>query len=294
MQTIDPELLRSFVAIHETGSYASAASRVHKTQSTVSAQMNRLEEILGSALFEKEGRRNVLTRPGHKLLDYARSILRLNDEALAAFRPASLSGRITIGTSDDYAQAFLPPVLGSFARTFPEIEVTVATGNSVDLLGRMEIEGFDAVIASVGDGGGAGLLKLRSDPLHWIGAARGNAHRADRLPLALWPDGCAWRAIALAALARAGRNWRVVHTTSNAPLLAAAVAEDLGITIGPRWYLAPGLRIIEAFDRDYPLGTVDIGIQLRQGPISEPLAMFVDYLSRSLEQNAPTPITRAA
>lgn len=286
MHNIDPDLLRSFLAIQESGSYAAAAGRVNKTQSTISAQMSRLEEILDTSLFEKEGRRNVLTPSGARFLDYARSILRLHDEALTAFRPPSLRGQIRIGTSDDYAQAFLPPVLGSFSRAFPDIEVTIVTGNSADLLGRMEAEGFDAVIASIGEGVG-NFVRLRNDRLHWLGAEKGSAHLAERLPLALWPDGCAWRSIALAALARRSRDWRIVHTTSNAPLLAASVAEDLGVTVGPRWYLVPGLRVITTLDRDYPLGSVDIGVKLPSKPSSALLDAFVAFLKQSLAATAP-------
>lgn len=288
MRTIDPDLLRTYLAIVETGSYGAAARQVNKTQSTVSAQMKRLEEVLGVPLFEKDGRRNAVTDAGHKLIEYARSIVRLNDEAIGAFRPPAISGKLMIGTSDDYAQAFLPAVLGRFARLYADVEVQIVTANTDILLRSLDEGDFDAVIASV-EHGRPGLIRLRSDQLHWLGAERGNAHLRDPLPLALWPDGCAWRALALTALAEAGRNWRVVQTTSNAPLLAAAVREGLGITIGPPWHLAPGLRILDELDRACPLGMVDVGIKTRNGPHSAPLAAFIEHLQSSLRGGAPAP-----
>ena len=56
LATLEPELLRSFVAIAETGSFTAAAHRVHRTQSAVSMQIKRLEELLGRELFLREGR----------------------------------------------------------------------------------------------------------------------------------------------------------------------------------------------------------------------------------------------
>ena len=101
MIAIDPDFLRSFLAISDTGSYGAAAKRVNKTQSTVSAQMKRLEETLGVALFEKAGRRNLLSPEGLRLLQYAKSIVRLNEETVNPFRQVEATGAIKIGLSDD-------------------------------------------------------------------------------------------------------------------------------------------------------------------------------------------------
>ena len=282
MRSIDPDLLRSFIAIIDTGSYGAAADLVHKTQSTVSAQIKRLEEILDVQLFDKVGRRNAVTPAGRRLLEYARSMVRLNDETLGVFRPAPVAGRIAIGTSDDYAEAFFPPILGRFARSHPAIEVEVATGAGSDMLDRLDDGTFDAVITSIESGGGD-IERLRTDRLHWIGADRCRLHERNPLPLALWSEGCAWRSMALAELSRSGRAWRVVHTTSNAPLLTSVVREGLGVTVAPRWYLSPGLQIVEELDAAHPLGTTDIGIKVRPGADSPALDAFLTYLRASLQ-----------
>ena len=82
---IDVDQLRTFIAIVETGSFTKAAEVVHKTQSAVSMQMKRLEERLGKPIFARDGRASKLTEDGDRLLDYARRIIKLNVEALAAF-----------------------------------------------------------------------------------------------------------------------------------------------------------------------------------------------------------------
>lgn len=278
MLSLDPDYLRSFLAIQECGSYAAAAERVNKTQSTLSAQMKRLEDALGAVLFVKDGRRNVLTPAGQRLLAYARPFVRLNDETVRAFRPPSLSGRLKIGMSDDYAQSFLPPVLTQFTRTHPAVDVEVLTASSMDLNRLTDADSFDALLLSECFAGSDYEL-LRSDQLHWIGSERFGRHLEETLPLALWDDGCAWRAQAIAALTQAGRAWRTVYTTSNAPLLLATVRDGLGITVGPKWYLAEGLRVLDELDRACPLSESSIGIRIMpHATESLPLKAFLDQV----------------
>ena len=82
---LDVDQLRTFIAIAETGSFTRAADIVHKTQSAVSMQMKRLEERLDRAIFARDGRASKLTEDGERLLDYARRIVKLNVETIAAF-----------------------------------------------------------------------------------------------------------------------------------------------------------------------------------------------------------------
>lgn len=277
MFSLDPDFLRSFLAIYETGSYGAAAAHVNKTQSTVSAQMKRIEEILGVTLFEKVGRRNILSPEGKRLVEYARPLVRLNDETVSAFRPPAISGAIKIGTCDDYAQAFLPPILSRFAYTHPAIEVEIVTADTAELLRRTDIEPFDALLVSSSQRD-LDVEVLRTDRLHWIGSDRFSCHQEEKLPLALWSEGCSWRGKALAALAQGGRHWRLAYTTSNAPLLLATVRDGLGITVGPRWYLDTGLKILDDLDTTCPLGTDGLGIHILPGAKSGPLEPFLDHV----------------
>ena len=201
----------------------------------------------------------------------------LNDETVRAFRPPDVSGTLRIGTSDDYAQAFLPPILMQFAQTHRAVEIAVVTGDAVALRQRARNEHFDALLISDGDPG-AGAEPLRTDRLHWLGSERFCRHLDDRLPLALWSDGCTWRAKALAALEAGGRDWRLAYTTSNAPLLIATVRDGLGITVAPRWYLSKGLKVLEDMDARYPLGEATIFIQIPKRPEPPALTAFLDYL----------------
>ena len=134
---LDIDQLQTFIAIVDTGSFTKAAGRVFKTQSAVSMQMRRLEERVGKQLFIKDGRGNRLTADGDKLLNYARRIIRLNSEAIAAFDDNRLEGTLRIGTPDDYADRYMPEIIGRFAKTHPQVELYIVCEPSVDLAEKM-------------------------------------------------------------------------------------------------------------------------------------------------------------
>src|SRR5512139_144086 len=134
---IDIDQLRTFIAIAETGSFTKAAEFVNKTQSAVSMQMKRLEERLDRAVFVRDGRASKLTEDGQRLLDYARRIIKLNLETIAAFGDEELSGRVRLGVPDDYADRYLPEIMARFSRSNPKVEVTVVCEPTPMLLERI-------------------------------------------------------------------------------------------------------------------------------------------------------------
>ena len=135
---LDVDQLRTFIAIAETGSFTKAADVVNKTQSAVSMQMKRLEERLERPIFARDGRASKLTEDGQRLLDYARRIVKLNVEALAAFADAELFGRVRLGVPDDYADRYLPEIMARFSRAYPGVELSVICDPSIDLLERID------------------------------------------------------------------------------------------------------------------------------------------------------------
>ena len=119
------ELLRTFIAIADTGNFSQAAEQVHRTQSAVSMQVKRLEELIGKPLFKRDSRHSRLTADGLTLLNYARRILKLNEEAVSLLQRPELTGWVRIGLPDDYATRFLPEILAGFSRTHPRVQVEV-------------------------------------------------------------------------------------------------------------------------------------------------------------------------
>src|SRR5438445_12755328 len=108
----------------------------------------RLEELLGKAIFARDGRGSKLTEDGDRLLDYARRIIKLNIDALAAFDDAELAGRVRLGLPDDYADRYLPEIMARFSRAYPSGELTVTCEPSVELVGRIAAHELDLAIVT--------------------------------------------------------------------------------------------------------------------------------------------------
>src|SRR6266852_4213696 len=171
--------LRTFLAIVETVSFTRAAEIVHKTQSAVSMQMKRLEERLERPIFARDGRASKLTEDGDRLLDYARRIVKLNVEALAAFSDFALTGRVRLGVPDDYADRYLPEIMARFSRAYPGVELTVVCEPSTALVDRIDANDLD--LAIVCDSNRPSEI-FRRERLLWVTSNRHSTHLEDRLP----------------------------------------------------------------------------------------------------------------
>lgn|SRR5690606_33229894 len=259
MHTLDIDLLRTFVAIADRGSFTRAADEVAKTQSAVSMQMKRLEQAVGRPLFVRNGRRSRLTADGERLLDYARRMVRLNNEAMNAFTRPGISGRVRIGTPDDYADRFLPEIMARFARSHPQVQVEVECHVSMELMGRVNDGELDLAIITRGGNLPPGDV-IRVEQLRWVTSMRHDAHHEEVVPLAASHPGCVWRKMALDALETAGRRYRIAYQSANSMAIAAAVTSGLAVAAIPEITLRPGMRVLGE-DEGFPaLGTFEIGL----------------------------------
>nr|WP_211235505.1 LysR substrate-binding domain-containing protein [Halomonas anticariensis] len=243
LQTIDHELLRTFVAIVDHGGFTRAAEAVNRTQSAVSMQIKRLEEdVIQRPLFEREGRTMRLTSEGNTLLSYARRILDLHGEALNVLRTPDMVGRVRIGVPDDYVMRFLPGILKSFSQTWPLVDVEVHCAPSSELLSRQK-GNLDLSIVTREVGHEIGEI-LRQDETVWVVADSHSPYRQTPLPLALFEDPCFCRRHACNALARAGRQYRVAYSSPSLATLQAVVSAGLAVSAWMRSLVTPGMRIL--------------------------------------------------
>lgn len=242
---LDADQMRTFTAIAETGGFTAAARATSKTQSAVSMQMKRLEERVGQKLFVREGRRNALTPEGKKLLDYARRITRLNNEALNAMARPELTGHVRLGLPDDYAERFLPEILSGFTRHHPKAEVEVQCMGSSRLKIAVDAGEIDLAVVTHADTDRTGEV-LRRERLNWAGSATRPLPETDTLPLAILPlamgpQSCSWRRAAVTALDKADRAHRIAYVSSSAAAVCSAVVAGLAITVLPDSAMRPGL-----------------------------------------------------
>lgn len=240
---LDPELLRTFVAIAESGSFSRAAGQTFRTPSAVSMQIKRLEALLERRLFERSRRRAALTADGERLLADARRLLRAHEEVLAGFRAPGLQGRVGLGATDDIGNRILPGVLARFARVHPQVQVDVAIAGTRELLRRVDAGVLDLALVTVGPEGPSSRGEVvHSEPLVWAGLDGGAAVARTPLPLALAEHGCVWRQRALDILDRAGVTYRVAYTCEHCVGQEAAMQADLAVAPFPASLVRPPLR----------------------------------------------------
>ena len=244
---LDMEILRTFVAIAETGSFSRAAQQIYRTPSAVSMQIKRLEEMLGRALFVREPRQIHLTPEGETMLGYARQLLELNDEAVGQFLSPQVGGTVRLGAPDDLGTRVLPGILSQFSRNFPAVQVNVRVGRSPDLMRRLDIGELDIalLIAEAGKKPHPLAEPIYREPLVWAGREGGVALQRSPLPIAVADRGCAWRRMALEALNRSGHRYRIAYTCEHTGAQEAAILQDIAITPFPRGLVQSPLRVIE-------------------------------------------------
>ncbi len=290
MLLLDTDQLVTFIAIDETGSHANAAARVNKSQSAISMQMKRLEETVGKSLFQRIGRTNQLTPEGEHLLDFARRIIALNEQAIAALTKPDLEGRIRIGAPDDYAEQFLPVILSHFSQTHPRVEVEVVCETSCGLWQRIKNNKLDLAIVNEDfvKGNVEGQL-FRVEPLHWVTSMGHLAHEEAVLPLAVVPEGCTWRKAAEEALDAIGRPYRTAYKSASTLGTNVAIQAGLAVGILPQSAICPGdLRILTEEDGFPPLPQAKIAL-LHGKKINSPhIKAMADHIITRLT-NLPMP-----
>lgn len=260
MNVLDLDQLRTFLAIAEIGSFTAAADVVHKTQSAVSMQMRRLEERVGRPIFTRDGRQSRLTEDGRRLLEYARRMIRLNDETLAAFSDPGLTGSIRLGLPDDYADRLLPTVLAGFSRINPMIEIVVECQPTRTVHAMIREGELDLGIITHGEAGDIRGELIRREPLYWVSARDHCTHELDPVPLALGPDSCCWRSQAVRTLDGVGRRFRIAYTSGHAMALSGAVLAGLAVSVLPESAIRMNMRILGPRDGFPDLAAAEIAL----------------------------------
>jgi len=277
--TLDPELLKAFVAVADHRSFTRAATALNRTQSAVSMQIKRLEERLGTALFHRTKVNVDLSLAGEGLLGYARRILLLNDEAVGHLQQHKVEGRVRLGVMDDYGSFVVPPVLASFVAAYPRIHIEMETGLTARMPERLG-EDFDLVIAMHPEGQGGGEL-LRREQAVWATAVSQSVESQDPLPVALYPQGCLFRQWATEALDASGRAWRLAFVSHSLAAVESIAAQGLAVTVVKSGTFPPRLRALSERDGMPRLPGADIRLHRAAG-LSRAAGLLGDHIVRAI------------
>jgi DNA-binding transcriptional LysR family regulator len=283
MPLLELDVLRTFVAIAETGSFTTAANAVFRTPSAVSMQIKKLEDVLGRTVFSRDARSVSLTTDGEVLLGYARRMLAINREAVSKFIVPDIVGLVRLGSPDDYGERVLPHVLKRFAQSHPSIAVDVTIDQSGNLRRRVDERTLDiTLLTNSFKASMAGAEVLLTEPIVWAGARGGCAHLRDPLPVSLWEEGCAWRAGALEALGRQGRNYRIAYMSAHTAGQRSAILADLAVAPMPKSFIGGDLMELTEKDGMPEMGTYSLAL-LVPPDAPAPVKAVADHIRAAFE-----------
>lgn len=262
---LDSDLLRTFVAVAETGNFTRAAEQAGRTQSAVSMQMKKLEAMVGDPLFERGSRGVVLTRRGGELIDSARRVILLLDETAAAMTAPPLDGPVRIGIPEEYGHSILSRALSAFSRRHAQVEVTVKYAHSASQMQALAAGDLDlAVVFEWQDIPGGEVLM--HDPTVWVTSVLHPMHEERPVPIALYNRAGWCRDFAIKSLEQRGLAHRVAFTSDTTGGLKLAVNSGLAIAPISRSNIPDGCRELTAADG---FGDIDSSnVVLRRNPLA--------------------------
>lgn len=262
---LDLELLRSFVAVVEAGGFTRASERVHRTQSTVSQQIKRLEEDVGQVLLHRDGKEVRPTEAGERLLSYARRLLTLAEEARDVLGQPDGEGAIRLGIPEDFAAYRLAKLLGTFSRSHPSLRLDVRADQSKNLARDLDRGELDLALFKR-EAGAKGAIAVWPERVHWVTS---KSHpidvNASSVPLIGFPTGCLYRAGAIHALESAGRAWHMSYSSSSLAGIQAAVAAGMGLSILSEMSIQPDHRVLTAKDGFAPINRTEVALMASPG-----------------------------
>lgn len=270
---LDLGLLQAFTAVVDCGSFTGAARRLHSTQSTVSQQLRRLEEHVGASLLDRRRRDIRLTAPGERLLGYARRMLALDAEAVAALSQANVGATLRLGVPEDFASGRITGMLAGFMRAHPEMTLEVTSGLSRELRRLYERGEFDLVLLKQRRDTGEGVSRW-PEPLCWVDSASHPSVDGDPLRLVVFPPNGLYRDEMFETVESLGRRWRIGYSSTSLASIQSAVTDGLGISLLPARAVLPGHQVLGP-ESGFPLiETMEIAIHHRPeaGPLLLELA----------------------
>ncbi|NNE82048.1 MAG: LysR family transcriptional regulator [Silicimonas sp.] len=224
-----PDLLKTFVAITETGNFTAASQRVGRTQGAVSQMIKRLESELRCTLFDRKATPVKLTEHGKMLLPHAREILAANMRALSAFDQSELDGLVSLGMPEIYAEELIPRILPSFQERYPKVRIDLDLRDTTDLMRLLGAGTLDLTLATDGEVPNLTGPVVHEAPVVWIAPVGQALEARDPLPLVVWKHGSNYERIVLRTLAAANRNATVVVNTQTISGMVSSTRANMGV-----------------------------------------------------------------
>jgi DNA-binding transcriptional LysR family regulator len=286
------DVLRTFLAVIDLGSFTKAGQLLGRTQPAISLQIRKLEELVGKTLMDTSGRTIALTPDGERLSRYSRQLLAMNDEIVARLQHKESIGSLRVGLPNDYAVDFFQSALANFSKLNPETEMSIQCDTSEQLLSMFEKDELDSVVAMFDGAPPAGLIYTWAERPIWVAGGDFNVASKPTVPIAVHPEGCHYRERMIHSLDQIGRAWRITFCSPGINGLQLAVQAGFGVTALTRRTLLHGMRVLTENDGFPPLPDIHVGMFFKNTGATTAALLLVNYIMKSLHDSGQTDFVR--
>jgi DNA-binding transcriptional LysR family regulator len=286
------DVLRTFLAVIDLGSFTKAGQLLGRTQPAISLQIRKLEELVGKTLMDTSGRNIVLTRDGESLARYARQLLVMNDEIVARLQRKESTGNLRVGLPNDYAVAFFQKALTIFSKQHPDVELAIHCDTSELLLSMFNKDELDIAVAMFDGTPPAGLIYTWAERPIWAAGGNLDPEAKSPVPIVAHPEGCHYRDRMVRSLDQIGKPWRVTFCSPGINGLQLAVQSGFGVTALTRKTLMRGMRVLTESDGFPPLPDIHVGMFFKNTGASTAALLLVNHIMQTLHDSGQTDFVR--
>lgn len=237
---LDLPLLRTFITVVDQQGFSLAANELHRTQSAVSQQIKKLEQMVGQPLLNKQGRGLNMTEAGKLVYQYGWKMLQVEQKLREELYSEEITGRVRLGIPEDLATHYLLPILARFREQYPRIQLAVECDLTERLYQSYQSNEYELAVLKheqLNVAYADRIVKTWYDPLVWVGRDAEECaawQRSDRIPIIVSPEPCVYRRQVLHRLASAqlAADLTYVSESYNSKLLA--VRAGLGLAALPQ------------------------------------------------------------
>jgi DNA-binding transcriptional LysR family regulator len=283
MINVPMDLLRTFIAVTDLRSFTRAAQALGVTQPAVSAQIKRLQMLLGAELFDKSAPGVTLTAKGEVIVNYARRVLALNDQMLDVTSHGGPVARLRIGLAMDYFEGPILQAIAQFRQAHPELRMQISAELSTSLLRDLRRGDYDLVVAA-SDGEQIDSPSRRwIEPAGWGAASMSVLEQDGPLPLLVVGENSLSRRLSVSALERAGQDYQIVYVGGSFAGLVQAARAGLGVACWARRGLVEaGLTVLDGAPRLPAVPDAIGAVHLREGLDSPDMIELADMITAAV------------
>lgn len=280
---IELDMLKTIVAIAETGNFSSAASMLFRTPSAVSMQVKRIEDLVGRPIFDRDSRSVTPTNDGEYLLEHGRRMLALNNQMISRFVMPEVAGEVRMGATDDIAERVLPELLKRFDRTHCCVTVDVVVDQCEPLCRNVRNGVIDLALITFNPKKkiAEDIEPLYTEKLTWAGLKHGVAFEKRPLPVSVWEEGCSWRFAGLSSLEKHAIDHRIAFMSARLSGQRAAILADLAVAPIPASSCVNDIVELTEADGLPALESYGVGMIVRKES-SQPAIAAAEHMRNSL------------